>query len=289
MPSFLRRRQVTLGIGAALVPELAMTAGAAVLVYPRHGGRIDALNGYVPALLRLALDRSGRRVDLRESPLSMAQSRVVLEMQKPNSPIDVMWTVTTQQRQNSLLAIRIPIERGLIGWRVALVRRVDLDRWRELTQLRELAKYSAGQKHDWPDAATLRNNGLRVETVGRYESLFSMLAVGRIDYFPRSVLEVVRELESRAELDLVIEPHICLHYPSTMYFFVSPSRVDLAAEITSGLERAQADGSFEHLFQQRFRECIDLLRLRERRIFELKNPSLPSDVPTERGWWMSPT
>ena len=263
------------------------SAGLALL-YPRHAGQRDTLGGYAPELLALALAGAERRYELAQSPSTMAQGRAMVEMLKPEPPIDVFWTVTTPQRQQALLPIRIPIERGLFGWRVALVRRADAERFRELRRLSELAPLVAGQKHDWPDVGILRANGLTVQTSTQYESLFNMLSLARLDYFPRSVLEVRAELEAHAELDLVIEPHLVLRYPSALYFFVAPGRTQLAADITQGLERAQANGSFERLFQQHFRETIDALHLGQRRVFELRNPSLPADVPVQRrDWWLN--
>lgn len=254
---------------------------------PRHAGGRDTLGGYAAELLALALSRGPRRYDIGESPESLAQGRAMVEMLRPDPPIDVFWTVTTPERQAALRPIRIPIERGLIGWRVALVRRIDADRLRHVETLAQLARLQAGQKHDWPDVDILRANGLAVQTATHYESLFGMLALGRIDYFPRSVLEIRSELEARPALDLAIEPHLVLRYPSALYFFVAPRRAELAEDIRLGMERAQADGSFEKLFQAHFRDAMDALRLRERRVLELGNPSLPADAPVKRAdWWL---
>jgi hypothetical protein len=138
-----RRQLLVLGTACALPGLTPAAAGDATrLVYPRHAGRHDTMNGYAPELLRLALERSGRSYTLAESIHSMAQSRAVVEMLRTDTPIDVFWTVTTPQRQQSLLAVRIPIERGLIGWRVALVRRADAERWRGVRSLSQIASLS---------------------------------------------------------------------------------------------------------------------------------------------------
>lgn len=275
-------------LAAALPPVLAEPAGVRLRT-PRHASGRDPLGGYAPELLSLALSHLPRRYHVEESPESLAQGRAVFEMLKLEPPIDVFWTVTTPERQAALRAIRIPIERGLIGWRVALVRRADQDLFAGVRTLAELAGLRAGQKHDWPDVGILRANGLNVETSSQYESLFRMLSMGRIDYFPRSVLEIQAELDARPALDLVIEPHLGLRYPSALYFFVAPGRDELAADIRLGLEKAQADGSFEKLFQRHFRDTVEALRLRNRRVFELRNPTLPADVPLQRtDWWLKP-
>lgn len=259
------------------------------LSYPRRAGPRDTMNGYAARLLALALARCGRPYRLQEGKETMTQSRALIEMRRPDPPIDVYWTVTTPQREQALLPVRIPIERGLIGWRVALVRARDRERWRELRRLAELQAYTAGQKHDWPDTEILRANGLPVQTSAQYESLFQMLALGRFDYFPRSVLEIATEQRLHAGLGLEIEPYLALQYPSAMYFFVSPARPQLADDLARGLEAAQADGSFERLFQAHFGATMGELHLRQRRVLNLHNPSLPAGMPLERrDWWMKP-
>ena len=48
----------------------------------------------------------------------------------------------------------------------------------------------AGQGADWPDTDILKASGLPVEATMLYDDLFTKLIAGRIDYFPRSLLEV---------------------------------------------------------------------------------------------------
>jgi hypothetical protein len=274
---------------AAAGPLAALGAAPIVLTYPQHGATRDTLNGYAPALLAMALGRSGRSYQLRECPDLMAQSRVMIEVGRPRPLIDVFWTMTSIERERMLRPIRIPIERGLIGWRVALVRLADKERWRSLRGLQDLKSHSAGQMHDWPDTEILRANGLSVLTSPQYESLVQMLSRGRFDYFPRSVLEIESELQDHAGLDLAIEPHFALRYPSALYFFVDPKRTELAADLQQGLEACQADGSFERLFRQHFAATIANLRLKQRRVLVLHNPVLPPSVPLQRrDWWLNP-
>lgn len=249
----------------------------------------DTLNGYAPKLLELALGRASQAYRLIEHGSAMAQGRAMVEMTKADSPIDVFWTVPTAQRESSLLPIPIPIERGLMGWRIALIRHADRERWRSLRTLSELTPFVAGQKHDWPDTEVLRANGLQVQTSAQYESLFRMLQLGRVDYFPRSVLEIESELDTHRDMDLDIDPYLLLQYPSTMYFFVRPGRESLAEDLRSGLERAQADGSFERLFQRTFSTVITRLRLQQRHVLRLHHPAQSSTLPLHRkDLWLLP-
>jgi hypothetical protein len=49
--------------------------------------------------------------------------------------------------------------------------------------LEQLKKYTIGQGIGWQDAKILQHNGLNVVDVDAYESLFKMVAAGRIDLF----------------------------------------------------------------------------------------------------------
>jgi hypothetical protein len=86
------------------------------------------------------------------------------------------------------LPIRIPLDKGLLGWRVALVNAATPDRLAGITNVRQLAGLLAGQVADWPDTAILRHAGLKVLTSQDYGNLFPMLQRNRFDYFPRSVI-----------------------------------------------------------------------------------------------------
>jgi len=282
----MRRRQLLVG-GAAGLASAVHAAEPATVIYPRHESLQDAQVGYIQRLMFAALARSGRRYQTRPSSTLMVQSRSLIELARPEPSIDVFWTMSNPERERHLLPVRIPIDRGLIGWRIALVRRTDLARWKGLRQLSELAAYTAGQMHDWPDTEILRANGLPVQTSTRFQGLFSMLALGRIDYFPRSLLEIAAERDQYQHMALEIEPHLLLHYPAALYFFVAPSRPRLAGDLSRGLEAMQADGSFEAMFQKQFDPVLARFRLGRRQVLQLRNPVLPEGTPLQRKalWW----
>lgn len=278
----MKRRSLLL----ALAPSLAGAAPES-LIYPQHDpGRQPAWE-YMVAVLKLALQRNAAAYELVESPLPMTQARVVRELAGASGLVDLAWTMTSFERETQMLPVRVPVDRGLIGWRIAFVRPDAVERWSELRSLQELSRYVAGQGLDWPDLEILRANGLAVRGTSRYEALFDMLRLGRIDYFPRAVFEIDDELASPMAHDVAIEPHVLLRYPAASYFFVRSDRPGLAAELQRGMEAAVADGSLARLFQQRFGDLIRRHRLMERRQFLLKNPLLPPATPLNKpGYWL---
>jgi len=253
-------------------------ASARTLVYPRAETDGDERDRYPVQLLKLALSKTRSDIELRPHAVFMLQVRAMQEVQR-QSGLDIVWTMTSREREQALLPIRIPIDRGLLGWRLLLIDPARAPAFARVHALADLRPLRAGQGADWPDTPILRAAGLTVDESARYGDLFQKLAAGRIDWFPRSVQEVWGELDSHAAQGFVIEPTLALHYPAAMYFFVSRQHPELAAEIRRGLDIALGDGSFEALFQQFFGDVLRRSRLGDRRVFELANPLLPPETP----------
>ncbi len=229
-------------------------------------------------LLSLALAKAGRHEELQSHALFMLQARSIRELEQGRG-LDVIWTMTSAEREAQLLPIRIPIDRGLLGWRLLLVRKDALPRFAQVRSLVDLQPLRAGQGADWPDTTILRAAGLTVDESARYGDMFRKLSAGRIEYFPRGLLEVWGELEARRDESLAVEPRLVLHYPAAMYFFVNKRDAALAADISRGLEKALHDGSFDALFQRYFGASIKRAGLGERQVIELRNPLLPALTP----------
>jgi hypothetical protein len=292
MPSFpppLRRRPL-LALPLLLAATAASAQPGAPVRLPRHISMPDPQLAYVRRVVELALSRAGSKLEIRPVDLEMAQGRTLVELATGTSPIDLMWTVTDRERESSgLLPVRIPIDRGLMGWRLLLVRRSELPHWARVRSLKDLAEHLAGQGHDWPDTTILRANGLRVGTSSGYDALFRMLAAGRIDYFPRSILEIDAELAGGRHPELAIAPGLMLHYPTAAYLFVSPRRPDLAADLKAGLEAAVADGSFQRLHREQYGAVIRAHPVPRGGVLKLSNPLLPPETPLRRReLWLQP-
>lgn len=265
---------------------LAATPGAwgsrAPFVFPMRDPGRDGHWRYLLALMKLAAERAGADYEFLESQEAMTQARVIRELSGRTGRLDLAWTMTSVEREQQMIPVRIPVDRGLIGHRIAFVRREHVGRWAELRTLDQLKRFTAGQGADWPDTEILRDNGLPVQTGNRYEVLFDMLRKGRIDYFPRAVFEIDDEAAGALAQDLVIEPHVLLRYPTASYLFVRPDRPQLAADLERGLEAAVADGSLQKLFQSHFGDLISRHRLNQRVMLNLRNPLLPPATPLHR-------
>ncbi|MBP8184877.1 MAG: hypothetical protein KAX95_03260 [Pseudomonas sp.] len=257
------------------------------LHYPRSFSGYEARDSYALALLQLALDKAQSPLILTPSTHSMGQNRALTELGLQRN-VEVVWAMTSTEREEKLLPIRISIDKGLMGWRLALMAKEHALLLQNVHNLSDLQAFQAGQGHDWPDRQILADNGLPVQASSSYAGLFHMLAAGRFDYFPRSLLEVWAEAESYQQLGLSVDPYLVLHYPTTSYFFVAKNNPQLAETLRLGLERALADGSFDALFFKHNGVFLRQLKLSQRRVLELSNPLLPAATPLSRPeLWLS--
>ncbi|MBS0307573.1 MAG: transporter substrate-binding domain-containing protein [Proteobacteria bacterium] len=270
------------------LPTLA--AQPLVVVHPDRPSVRDARYDFQISLLKLALDKSGVPYQMRPSKFGMEQGRMLTQLEK-GLDVDVVWSMTSREREQHLLPIRIPIDKGLIGYRVFLVRPDKLAQFAQVHTLEQLRQFEAGQGSFWPDTEILRANDLLVYGATVYENLFSMLEAERFDYFPRSITEIWDELKARPDRNLVVEPSILLYYPAAAYFFVNKQNKVLARTIETGLRTAIRDGSFDQLFQTYYGEFIRKANLGNRTVIRLNNPLLPAETPLQQKqlWFQPPS
>ncbi|MDZ7919617.1 hypothetical protein [Rhodoferax sp.] len=280
MPIWLKTLRTSLACLLALA-TWPVQAEKLSVVYAREIPETDSRLEYPVRLLELALKKSGTNYDIRAYPRPMPQGAALGRL-ATGAGINLAWSMTSKDREAQLLPIRIPIDKGLFGYRIAFVREQNKGIISSVKGLADLRAFSAGQGHDWPDTDILQGNGLRVTTSTAYEGLFAMLQAGRFDYFPRSILEIWDETGLASKQQLVVEDKVLLHYPAAIYFFVNKKDTALAKAIETGLHKAMADGSFDTLFYQRFGDVIKRANLRGRVAIALTNPLLPAATPLSR-------
>lgn len=266
-----------------LMSAVSTAAPAPESVY--YGRRVDFTDHrdiYALKLLGAALGRSASSYKLLPSQQAMTQRRALKELEDGSPLVQVVWCMTTKAREQQAFPIRIPIDKGLLGWRLALLTKQNSDAFKSVRSIKDLSGFTAVQGHDWPDIDILRSNGLSVYGGTSYEGLFNMLAIGHADYFPRSVAEIGLESYQYADKNVVVDAHIALHYPNAFYYFVNKNNKKLAGAITQGLEAMIADGSYERMFHQYFDGYIKNAHFERRIIIELNNPLLPVSIPVGR-------
>ncbi|NVK55950.1 MAG: amino acid ABC transporter substrate-binding protein [Alteromonadaceae bacterium] len=257
--------------------------------YPRPINENDIRHEYPLALLKLALSKTGVRYSLTPSERILLQGKAIRQL-KESREINILWAMTDNQREKDLLPIRIPVYKGLIGWRVFLIHQAFSDKFSGIDDVEDLTSLTALQGAEWPDTKILQSNGFNVLTVPEFPEAYSRLGLKQGDYFPRAVSEALGELNARSlDPNIVLEPSLALHYPAAVYFFVNRSNPIMARLIETGLRRALEDGSFDNLFVAHHREALLKVDINQRKVFELVNPLLPKETPTdEPALWFDP-
>jgi len=230
---------------------------------------------------------------LRESPQPMTERRALEELETGADNINVLVHGNVADYEQRLLPIRFPLDKGLLGYRVFLIKGDLQSKLDLIAGLDDLRHYSIGQGREWGDVTILRQAGLNVVEGTNYEGLFDMLAAGRFELFSRSVVEVEEELarEKPTHPALALERHLLLFYPLTRYFYVarSPAGEVLARRISEGLERMLKDGSFERSFQTFKSQFEQQIGFRDRLLIRLANPLQTPQTPLSRSeLWYDP-
>jgi hypothetical protein len=258
-------------LGAALPAAEART-----VVYPVPG---NALRGdYVLKLLELAFERSGDDFRPRPTEQTMTQARAARELEEGG--IDLLWAGTSAEYEKRFRPIRIPVLRGLEGYRICIINPNRQAAFSAVVDLDGLKRLTIGQAIGWFDATILRMAGFRVVSA-HFENLFSMVERRRFDCFLRGVLEAPGDVDERRlkHPAIAVETDLLLVYRFASFFFVNRDDAALAAALETGLARAYDDGAFLSHFDTHpgIRPILAAARIDERRRFDIPNPFMTAE------------
>jgi hypothetical protein len=274
----VRRRDLLLS--SAALPLAAAHGAPRRLRIPHVSPKAVTESSYAAVLLELALAAAGMPVTLDPTAELIPQNRALQELGR-HRRLDVLWTMTSVEREQQAQPIRVPIFKGLYGWRLLLASAELAARMGAVQTLDELRQFSMVQGLEWPDTGILQANGFNVIVSPSYDAMFKQLRLGRADAFPRSVEEIWWELDRYGQ-GLSVVTNICLHYPAAVYYFVAYEEPELAAAIELGLKRLRASGAFESLFMKYHGDDLARAKLGSRRVIELRNPLMPSQTPLDK-------
>ncbi|QJB56487.1 hypothetical protein [Pseudodesulfovibrio sp. zrk46] len=222
-------------------------------------------------ILTTALKMDGHEVEIEKFPnLPHLRERSMFD----RGQINVLWLISSEERDNKYLSTHVPLTNGLIGHRIMLVNRNQLNtfsRIKSAQQLRTL-KLTAGLGTQWFDADIWKFNDLPVLELANWRLFYGMLERGDrgVDYFPRGFTEILEEADSYRQL--AIEPHLMFVYDRDFVFYVTPSEPNLAEFITSALTKAKDSGLMDRLIKKHWARTFEVIKPESRTIIRLSTP-----------------
>ncbi len=273
------------GVGVTLVTFIVLLlststsyAGAVAAVYPKPSTQHPLLNDYPIELLRMALAKAQAPYVLIPSFKTLPKNRALFRL-KNQEGIDVLWSDTSTHKEKDFYPIKIPIYKGLSGWRIPLVNKHRNLSTKQIGSFDKLKQYSLIQGSDGSSRKVFEANHIVVHHAYEQASLYEMLGKNRGDMLFQSVVELSGQENMHRYYGLKIDDNIAVRYPSAVYFFVHKDNKLLAEAIEQGLSESISDGSFDTLFDKSLSPFLKSCRLDERTILDLDNPDVPEAMP----------
>ncbi|PKI16488.1 hypothetical protein [Colwellia sp. 12G3] len=277
-----------------LSPGVALKAHANDIRILAPRAKIDPVYDYFIELTRLVLSKSehlypkSKLVFVAHDDVTQGRSLMLLE----DNYVDILWTGTNARRELRYLPVRIPLFRGLLGYRVLLIRQEDKEKFLQIKAPEQLKKLNACQGAHWPDSDILEANGYLVSRVVHFNAMFKMLAKKRCDYFPRAIFEGYAEqrITMQKYPNVILMDELILHYNFPIYYFVEKNNTVLAKRLDSGLKTALDDGSLMNLMRTHrvSKHLFPLEKWQGKRYFELSNDILGSDLSLKnQQFWLN--
>ena len=251
--------------------------------------KLTADEDYWIGLLKLALKKSGYPYDLKPViEQDMSHARIINSL-ITNGPVNIAFMGTTKNTEEKLLAVYIPVFRGLMGYRVMMTSKNSMPYFKNVNDVKQLNNLNFGLGYDWADEPIMKDANLNVMTAA-YDDLFKMLAGGRFNAISRAAHEIKAEHDIVVKLypSLTIEPNLLFAYRLPSFYFVGPHNTNLANIITLGLENAYKDGSFIKYFNNHpvIISALDFINQPNRKWINLKNNHLSEKVnQIESKYW----
>lgn len=222
------------------------------LMKPQSG--VEASYSYYKSLIELALSKINKRHEyiIKSASVVLSQGRVLEELSKKEGLINIYQSGTTIEREKKFLVIRVPLLKGSSGYRIPIIHRDNLEKFKKIKSIQDLQKFTACQGAHWLDSDILEDANLPVIRNFSYRGMLTQTAKKYCDYFPRAIIEAYSDVLAlrKSKHHLQVYEGVIISYPFPMYFFVSPYQRQLAEDIEKGLKLAIADGSFDRYFER---------------------------------------
>lgn len=263
---------------------LSMTSAIERIVIAPPQSESDASFEYYKEVLVSALELTKEKfgdytISFSSSVVSQGRAEVLLNQR---GGLTVHRMGTDLIRETKLIAIRVPLNKGLLGVRLLLTNEKSNKKISSGT-IENIKKMRACQGTHWPDTVILRDNGFNIIDTPHYENMFKMLDHGRCDFFPRSIVEGTAEYKSvkKRYTNIRINKQVLLSYDFPMYFFLGKNNMKVAKRIGEGLILMSRNGDLQRILEKNSSttDAFPLKKWSSYKIIKLKNAYLSKKTP----------
>ncbi len=190
-------------------------------------------------------------------------------------------------RAGRLRMIPVPLDRGLLGYRVNLLLASQRDKLARVRTASDLRGFNMGQNIGWMDVEIYRHAGIPTKEIKDWaDGEFALqMEAGLLDLFPLGLEETLTHFLPhfrKTYPQLTVDPHLIVRYPWFRFVWVSPKADadEVHAALRRGFDRLIASGEFLRIWS-RYRRPPAADVLRDRVIIDIDNPFYgPGLVPS---------
>ena len=239
------------------------------------------------SLIKLAAEEANIKLQLNvifreESAKSLRQALL-------KGDIDLIWTATSRSLQERFKPVKIPLYRGLLGYRLCMINDHNRDLLKGVKSMEALKPLTFGLGEGWSDIGVFQSAGLKVKIMD-YEQLFQAVHNRTIDCAPRAIFEAFPEQYNqryRYLYKLYVDRYLMIRYIMPFYFFTRKDDDITFNLLHQGLTKAIMNGRYQNAVKKNpsLRMAIRKIQRNKRRVITIPNALLPDDVPKDPHFW----
>jgi hypothetical protein len=230
---------------------------------------------YINSMLNRALEVSQNGKYTLKRSAEIEEGRAFANL-VDETGVDIMVAGADAVKEAYLAPIYIPLDKGLLGFRVCLSAPNLLPRLSDIQSLNDLhlLKISVGSGQHWADTPILLQNEIFVVSTPVFSDLFKMASSERFDCLPRGLLELDEDLQRFQPENLIVEPSFAMVYPLGLFVFVNKLKPNLKTDIEAGLNALIESGEFAQVFYEHYADAVEKHGLYNRKIIFLENDAM---------------
>lgn len=242
------------------------------------------------ALITAALQAAGMEVQFFDAPMGN-ERRNVFMVSSGQTDMDMMPATPDRLKlvqEGRLRMIPVPLDRGILGYRVNLLLESQKNRLSAVHSAKDLSSSVMGQNEGWMDIEIYRSAGIPTKEIRNWSNgeFAEQMEAGFIDLFPLGLEETLTYFLPHFRKQypqLSVDSHILLYYPWFRFVWVSPAaKTDALYEaLQRGFDIIATNGVFLETWQ---RHCAEpeARHFASRRIIQISNPFYGNDLVPPR-------